>query len=333
MLNTFREELTQTLREAAERVTTPESREDLHTLQQLLLQRREPRIALVGDAEVSLHDVFAALGVAPCSEVAAQLGVGRWYAHELERGVLHVADLRGDAQLQSLAYHPADAIVAVVASGTEDATDAVARLHDAMELALDHHDAAPAALIAVFRPDGARTADDFATVLGVRAAFVERDLPRDWVDIECVARFGDAKRTLAAPLTSQLSMPVSFALARLTADRGAQRAVAYDLAKFASTLNGAIATVPIPASAIPITSVQIGMITGIAIVSGRPLRLRTVTEFGAAVGLNLGAAVALREVARTLIAWIPVAGPAISASIAAGATMTLGRAAMRHYLG
>ncbi len=307
-------------------------RDELEILRRLVVGHREPRLAIVGKMDVSLHEIMESIGAtSEFDEVRERLGLGRWYEHTFPAGMLHVADLRSDAtpNLRALEYEAPDVVVAVARSEDEDVDGVAGALFDALELVDDTWGAYPPAIAIVFRTNDGRNAGDFKTMQAFRDAFAARGLPRDWVDVESTARIAMLSRTLLP----QLPLEARFALARLTEDLATKREVAFELTRLASTLNAAIASVPIPiAGALPITSIQIAMVAGIAMLSGRPLTLASFGEFAAAIGLNVGAAIAFREIARALIAWIPVAGPVISASIAAGATLTLGKAATRYYL-
>ena len=83
---------------------------------------------------------------------------------------------------------------------------------------------------------------------------------------------------------------------------------------------------PIPvADILPITATQVGLITGIAYLSGRELSKDATKEFLVALGANLGAAFALRELARAVgkIA-LPIGGELLSAGVAAAGTWGIG---------
>jgi uncharacterized protein (DUF697 family) len=123
-------------------------------------------------------------------------------------------------------------------------------------------------------------------------------------------------------------------LARLSRERGAQKRVARKLTASASAVAAGIAAVPIPiADILPITATQIGLITGIAYVSGRELSTKSAREFLVALGANLGASVALRETARALIKFVfPGGGSAISAGIAFAGTWAIGEAASAYFV-
>ena len=82
-----------------------------------------------------------------------------------------------------------------------------------------------------------------------------------------------------------------------------------------------------------LTTLQTGLVASIAYLSGRKMEKRTATEFFGALGMNLGAAFALREAARALIKYVaPGAGSVISAGVAFTGTMALGAAARSYFV-
>lgn len=104
------------------------------------------------------------------------------------------------------------------------------------------------------------------------------------------------------------------------------------LIKRFSTIAGTIGTTPIPVADIAIlTPLQILMISIIGALSGRPVSKDTATEYIAAAGVNIGAAIGLREGARQLVKLVPFGGSVISGSIAATSTYALGKSAEAYF--
>ena len=130
------------------------------------------------------------------------------------------------------------------------------------------------------------------------------------------------------PNTAQLQ------LARLSALKKVQRKFARVLVASTATVCSGIAATPIPvADLIPITTAQIGMITGIAYLSGRELSNKSAMEFLGALGVNVGAGFALREAARALIKIVfPGIGNTVAAAIAAAGTWGIGEAAIAYFI-
>ena len=123
-------------------------------------------------------------------------------------------------------------------------------------------------------------------------------------------------------------------MARLAQLRVVQQKLARKMTAAASAVAGAIAAAPIPlADILPITALQIGLISGIAYVSGREMSKKASWEFLVALGANVGVAFALREGARALAKVVfPGGGSAISAGVAFAGTWGLGEAAIAYFI-
>lgn len=122
-------------------------------------------------------------------------------------------------------------------------------------------------------------------------------------------------------------------MARTTRVKAVQKRLAREIVGVATSLCAGLAAVPIPlADTIPLTAIQVGMISGIGYLSGRDMSKQTAVEFISAMGLNVGAGLAFRELARGLIKLIPGAGSIISAAVAGAGTWALGQAAILYFL-
>mgnify|MGYP006196070635 CR=1 FL=1 len=312
--------------------TRTQLRDDMQHLRRIVVAPRTPRIAVVGKANVGMQSLLASFGASVADwDVREALGQGRWYDHVTPHGPLRIADLRDEAGgcARPLEYEQPDLLLAVARSEDED----VAAVADALIAALDCADDVwgdyPPAIVAVFRADGGRSAGDFKTIQALKDAFAARGLSRDFVEVVAASR----SEKLAGAIVAQAPDDIKLTLVRMTDDRAAKQALAEEVVRIASSVSAAIATIPIPmADIVPITTAQMTMIAAVAYVSGRPVNLRTIGEFLAAVGLNVGAGMALRSMVRALARLIPFAGPVVSATVAAAATRTLGNAAIRHFI-
>ena len=123
-------------------------------------------------------------------------------------------------------------------------------------------------------------------------------------------------------------------MARLAQLRVVQEKLARKMTAAAAAVAGGIGAVPVPvADILPITALQIGLVTGIGYLSGREMSKRTAREFLVALGANVGAAFVLREGARALAKFVfPGAGSAISAGVAFAGTWALGEAAIAYFI-
>jgi len=135
-------------------------------------------------------------------------------------------------------------------------------------------------------------------------------------------------------LIDHLPKSAQLQLARLTRLRKLQVKLARTTIGSTATVCAGLAAVPLPlADIIPITSAQIGMIMGIGYIGGRKLSKKSAKDFFAAMGMNVGAGFALREIARAAIKYVfPGAGSAVSAGIAFAATWGIGEAAIAYFI-
>lgn len=140
--------------------------------------------------------------------------------------------------------------------------------------------------------------------------------------------------TLAAYLVERLPNEAQLGMGRLAGVKTAQTKLAVVLTRATATAAGAVAATPIPMADMPVlTSMQVMMVSGIAYIAGRRVNRTAVMEFMGALGVNVGAGFALREVARGLAKWVfPGAGSAISAGVAYWGTYAIGKAASAYYI-
>ena len=122
--------------------------------------------------------------------------------------------------------------------------------------------------------------------------------------------------------------------ARVAQVKRLQEDIANDVTRVIAGLTMIVAAAPIPvADLVPITSLQISLITIIAWLGGRSLDGRAASEFLGALGVNVGAAFVFREGARALVKFVfPGAGSIVSSIVAFSGTMALGTAATKYFL-
>jgi predicted GTPase len=123
-------------------------------------------------------------------------------------------------------------------------------------------------------------------------------------------------------------------LARATQVRAVQEELATTLTKATAAVCAAVAVTPIPvADIVPLTTLQTGLVAGIAWIGGRSINARGAAEFLTSVGANVGFAFALREAVRAVVKVIaPGGGPVVSATIAFSGTMAIGAAARAYFI-
>ncbi|HPG59079.1 MAG TPA: 50S ribosome-binding GTPase [Candidatus Wallbacteria bacterium] len=139
--------------------------------------------------------------------------------------------------------------------------------------------------------------------------------------------------TLAEEMAKNIPSQAQMAFAKMTEVKKVQSEIAEKVVNIFTAITGTIGAEPIPAADLPIlTSLQITMISMIAAVSGRSLELKSMKEMLAAIGINIGGAFILREIARALSKlWVGY-GNAISGAIAGGTTKIYGRAAIDYFI-
>jgi predicted GTPase len=123
-------------------------------------------------------------------------------------------------------------------------------------------------------------------------------------------------------------------LARATRTRAVQEELASTLTKATAAVCAAVAAAPIPvADIVPLTTLQAGLVAGIAWIGGRSVDKRGTAEFLGSLGANVGFAFVAREAVRALVKVVaPGGGPVISATIAFSGTMAIGAAARVYYI-
>jgi uncharacterized protein (DUF697 family) len=123
-------------------------------------------------------------------------------------------------------------------------------------------------------------------------------------------------------------------LARATRALAVQEELAGTLTNATAAVCAGIAAAPIPlADIVPLTTLQAGLVAGIAWISGRSVDKRGAGEFLAGLGANVGAAFVLREAVRAIMKVIaPGGGPVVSAAIAFSGTMAIGAAARAYFI-
>lgn len=123
-------------------------------------------------------------------------------------------------------------------------------------------------------------------------------------------------------------------LARLTQARAVQEELASKLTSATAAICAGIAAVPfMKAAVIPLTTLQTGMVAGIAWVGGHSVDRRAATEFMARLGANVGLGIGLRVVGHALMSLVSGgAALVVSATVAFTGTMAIGAAAKAYYI-
>jgi len=136
-----------------------------------------------------------------------------------------------------------------------------------------------------------------------------------------------------ALLCASLPLEAQLEFARLLSAKRAQAYIASTLLKSFGAVSGAVGMQPIPVADMPLLfSIQATMVALIIHTSGRPASLKLASEFLAALGVSAGAGFLFRETARALLRFIPIWGNAVSGIIAGTGTYAIGRAAIAYFI-
>ncbi len=134
-------------------------------------------------------------------------------------------------------------------------------------------------------------------------------------------------------LARQLPNEARVEMVRIARDRAAQIEIAQALVKSTTAICAAIGAQPIPLADLPIlTALQLVMVSGIMYIGGRERSLRAATEFIAALGVNVGAGMILREGTRALLKFFPGWGNVVCGMVAGAGTYAIGRASIVYFL-
>lgn len=134
-------------------------------------------------------------------------------------------------------------------------------------------------------------------------------------------------------LMKELPNEAQVILAKLAKVKSVQKKLARKVAKSVMGITGLIGASPIPVADLPIiTSLQLTLVGTIAIIGGQKLNRKALLQFFGAMGLNLGAGLAFREVARQLAKLLPTAGNLVSGAVATAGTFAISEAAIAFYI-
>jgi predicted GTPase len=342
----------------------------LRELQELMVHRRPPRLAAIGRrgcGKSSLANAFLGRELLPVGLVDDTTHEALWADLLVSGRALRWLDtpgLRAGASptrltqvTEALLREPPDVVLALFRATQVDAVDD--DLTDVKELLerLKIRKVNPRLVAVVSRVDEllprARRAppyDDEARAVIHRAVDTLREhLKRrelhaaDVVPVVTWQRFQDGERVadwrwnlepLARALGAVLPRPAQVELARAAEQAQAlRRSLAMRYVKTATGLSFLVGATTLPIADLALLlPLQTTMVTWIVYVSGRAPGARVVSEWLAALGVNVGAGVGLREGVRALLKLVPGLGAAISGGVAATGTWALGIAAVRYFI-
>ncbi|WP_160112640.1 GTPase family protein [Salicibibacter kimchii] len=351
---------------------------ELERLEELFVDSRPPRFAVVGRRGAGKSTLVNAIFQAPVAEIGAvtaktERGAWHTYKNNTQKAVMEVLDTRGfgegdethfhqteeDTWQEALSSRYPDAILFLVKAKEIDArvNEDIEQLKKLRDIIKKKHDYLPPVIGIVTQVDELDPVYDTdppfeeekVANIGRASDHMERMLKEHLPEVAGILpvcayiAFKNGEIVydrrwrideLIDFLLEQLPGSTWMQWARITQAKTIQIRIAKTIGKSASAITGGVGAQPIPLADLPvITGIQTSMIAGIAYVSGRKLDRKSMAEFLGAMGANVGTAFAFRQLARSLSKMtFPVAGHAISGTLAATATWGLCRAAILYFI-
>jgi len=336
---------------------------ELTPLKELFLQQRPPRFVLTGSNKLPVQEVVATLfaWLSPAESHDVLMELFRWQSIDLGgHGTIALLDARGadasttpniqdellrqpadmflhladDTDLARVPSHEVANLAALLASNSAARTEAKV-------IGIAIHDKAPAARAIhngeTHPPTQTNTRSKLQSELQEKLEIRKHLLqifefafrPAGAAGAEMRA---DTQRFMSL-LARELPNEARIEMVRIARDRAAQIEIAQMLVKSTTAVCAAIGAQPIPLADLPIlTALQLAMVSGIMYISGRERSLRAATEFVAALGVNVGAGMILREGTRAVLKFFPGWGNVVCGMVAGAGTYGIGRAAIVYLL-
>lgn len=330
---------------------------ELTPLKELFLKQRPPRLVLTGSHKLPVQEVLEALFSSYQSNELRDVlvEVFRWQDLAVGGlGTITLLDARGaDAAAMAkvrgeLDQQPADAFLHLVDGGSARPvlvrdTESLAALLSANAAQAPNAKVIGISIVAPAR-GGAHAGNGHspASEKSAAASKLRDALTNDAAIHEHLSRVleiplspgGSAEAARLLRLLAQiLPNEGRVEMIRISNDREAQAEIAQTLVKSTSAICTAIGAQPIPLADMPIlTTLQLVMVSGVMYVAGRERSLRAATEFVAALGVNVGAGMVLREGARAVLKFFPGWGNVVCGMVAGAGTYAVGRAAIVYFI-
>jgi predicted GTPase len=342
------------------------------TLRTVLLDKRPPALVLVGRrgaGKSSLVNALLGAHVAELGHVTAQTGRGRWYTFERGGAAVRVLDTLQSIAVEIRAQAPDVIVFVAKASEVDAAVDAdldaletvateirrAHRLEPPILAVVTHCDLLEPKATKLHEPKSEREEDldekkrhvtlaehALARKIEARDRLRERHVATVGVSAYMSWRTDGSLRAderwhiedLASKLFDHLPDAGRAELARATQARAVQEELAKRLTSATAALCAGVAALTfIPLDVVTLTALQVGMVAGIAWIGGRNLDRKDASEFMGGLGLQVGAAVGMRQVARSIIKFLlPAGGAVVSAAVAFAGTSAIGSAATAYYI-
>jgi uncharacterized protein (DUF697 family) len=322
---------------------------ELTPLKELFLQQRPPRFVFAGSSAMPLGQLIATLFGSDHPGGTRDVPVRTHHWHDIslpDRGTICVLDARGAdgstaTRIQDeLKYQAADVIFFLNDSQIEGRPENHSVNDWVSYPAWSKTPEPDTKIIEVILPSRTEgSASSHANLVPSRLESVRSNAaaPRPFLEILRMVPANHDRafelpavesQRLTSLLARELPNQARMEMIRISRNRQAQHEVAQLLVKSTSAICAAIGAQPIPLADLPIlTSLQVMMISGIMYVSGRERSLRAATQFVAALGANVGAAMLLREGTRAILKFLPGWGNVVCGLVAGSGTYAIGRAA------
>lgn len=325
---------------------------ELTPLKELFLQQRAPRLVLTGSAKLPVQEIVPAIfGAAQEIDLRdALMEIFRWQKISVGgHGTIELLDTRGaDANTSAriedeLRREPGDVFLHLAERTARGPGDEFDRLAAYRALSSVKHPAKVIGLcFAEAKGAAAESTGDLSPMTNGSAAGKLRERMEASVDLrDHLLQFVElplsgnsaASAQLMSLLARELPNESRIEMARLSRDRVAQAEIAQSLVKSTAAISAAIGAQPIPLADLPIlTALQLMMVSGIMHISGRERNARAATEFIAALGVNFGAGMVLREGTRAALKFFPGWGNVVCGMVAGAGTYGIGKAATVYFL-
>ena len=325
---------------------------ELTPLKELFLQQRAPRFVVTGSNRLPLQEIVSALfaWTPPAGSSDVLMELFRWHAMDLGgRGTASFLDARGadretpDKIREELQAEPADILLHLVDETIEQAelenlssflTATPAGAHQPKVIGVVWPQAN---LRAHGHHNGENAGSAPIRIRSKLQAALQQQAGVGPQVLQVIEITADSKETAARQFMTLLARSITnearVEMARIAQDRAAQGEIAQTLVKSTTAICAAIGAQPIPLADLPIiTALQLTMVAGVMYISGRERSLRAATEFVAALGVNVGAGMVLREGARALLKFFPGWGNVVCGAVAGAGTYAIGRAATVYFL-
>lgn len=319
---------------------------ELTPLKELFLQQRPPRFVVTGANRLPLQEIVATLfqWTPPAESLGVLMELFRWHAIDLRgRRTVSFLDARGaDGQTLSqieeeLKAQPGDVLLHLADDSGHTLDQA--ELDNAAKFVAWHPAEHRPKIVGLVwpqpspRPSGRQNGDGSSQIRSSLETALQQRNETAATLLQVIELRGDGGNAFLTLLSANMPNEARVEMARIAHNRSVQTEIAQTLVKSTSAICAAIGAQPIPLADLPIlTSLQLVMVSGIMYISGRERSLRAATEFVAALGVNVGAGMILREGARALLKFFPGWGNIVCGAVAGAGTYAIGRAAIVYFL-